>query len=49
MSTVIGGIKVFKLHFQEGKVAVQNAMYNFKKIKVNLPEYFNINALLVLY
>lgn len=47
---VISGIKVFtgKLHFQEGNVAVKNAVCNFKKIKEILPEYFNINALLVL-
>lgn len=39
---VIKGIKVFKLYFQEGKVTVKSMICNFKKIKVTLPEYFNI-------
>lgn len=28
---VIKGVKVFKLHFQEMKVAVENTIYNLRK------------------
>lgn len=32
MSMVTKGITVFKLHFQEGKVAGKNIIYNLRKL-----------------